>query len=161
VTFPDQLFFSRQIPFSKPTGPRMFLDSYKHALDPKGRVVVPSNYRSELQGVFYLAMGDHGQIEVWPKADFEDRVKEKKALAKGNQQLEYELRTFAASACEVEMDGQFRVAISARLRARAGLEPGTQLILNGMIERFEIWTEPAFALYEAPFVDAGPDANQA
>lgn len=132
----------------------MFLDSYKHALDPKGRVVVPSNYRGELQGVFYLAMGDQGQIEVWPKADFEERVKEKKALAKGNEQLEYELRTFAASACEVEMDSQSRIAISARLRGRAGLEPGTQLILSGMFERFEIWTEPAYATYASRFPQA-------
>lgn len=133
----------------------MFLNSFTHALDPKGRMVVPAPFRAELGGVFYLAIGDSGEVDIWPREAFDERVAEKMALAKGDPRREFEMRTFASSASEVVMDAQFRLAIPPSLRAKGGLEPGATVVVNGTLDHAEIWAADRLAVYEQQFTGTG------
>ena len=46
-------------------------------------------------------------------------------------------RVLASHACDCELDSQGRILIPASLRRAAGLE--TEAVVNGVLERFEIW----------------------
>jgi MraZ protein len=127
----------------------MFLGQHQHALDPKGRLVLPSSFRDELDGRFYLAIGGNGQIDVWPKESFEEQVAEKLAKSKDNPRGQYDLRMFAASASEGRMDAQFRLPITQELRNKVGLEPGAQMTVIGALDHIEIWSSDRFAEYES------------
>jgi len=127
----------------------MFVGQHQHALDQKGRLVVPSAFREDLEGRFYLAIGETGQIDLWPREAFEQRAAEKLARSKDNPQGLYELRMFSASASEGRMDTQFRLPITQELRGRAKLELGAQVITIGAIDHVEIWPAERYSAYEA------------
>ena len=54
----------------------MFLGENRHAVDDKGRVILPSQYRDELQGGAVMTKEVDGCIAVWPLEDFKVRAQE-------------------------------------------------------------------------------------
>ena len=112
----------------------MFVGQHQHALDQKGRLIVPSAFRDDLEGRFYLALGETGQIDLWPREFFEQRAAEKLARSKEGPQGLYELRMFSASASEGKMDAQFRLPITQELRAKAGLDLGAVVTSIGALD---------------------------
>ncbi|HSL57046.1 MAG TPA: division/cell wall cluster transcriptional repressor MraZ [Acidimicrobiales bacterium] len=114
----------------------MFVGTFEHSLDDKGRVVLPSTFRSHLAARGFLSKLD-GCLGLWTPEEFEkvaelirDRVREGRVAPDA-------LRVFAADAAEVKPDSQGRISIPQRLRDFAGLE--RELIVNGRLDRIEIW----------------------
>jgi DNA-binding transcriptional regulator/RsmH inhibitor MraZ len=55
-----------------------------------------------------------------------------------------ELRTKASNAFSVSVDGQGRVTIDREMRAFAGIEPGSPVVVSGAFDRVEVWHPEAF-----------------
>ena len=56
----------------------MFIGEYKHSLDEKGRVIVPSKYREKLGECFILTKGLDGCLFIYPLSEwmlFEQKLK--------------------------------------------------------------------------------------
>jgi transcriptional regulator MraZ len=114
----------------------VFVGTFEHSLDEKGRVVLPSAFRSHL--------ADHGFISqyesclgLWTPEEFgnvADRLTEKVREGRTSQ---YALRAFAANAHEIKPDSQGRIVIPQRLRDYAGL--ARDVVIIGALERIEIW----------------------
>jgi MraZ protein len=114
----------------------VFVGTFEHALDGKGRVVLPSQFRNELAGRGFIAQYQQC-LGLWTQEGFNEvanrlRDKVREGLAPQNA-----VRALAANAVQVEPDAQGRILIPQRLRQYAGLERDVAVI--GALDRIEIW----------------------
>ena len=114
----------------------MFVGTFEHSLDGKGRVVLPSQFRNELAGRGFIAQYQQC-LGLWTREGFDEvanrlREKVREGLAPQNA-----VRALAANAVQVEPDAQGRILIPQRLREYAGLDRDVAVI--GALDRIEIW----------------------
>ncbi len=108
---------------------------YRHAIDAKGRVIVPAKLREELGERFVITKGLDGCLFVYPMDGW--RVLEEKIRALPMSKSRDLQRFFFSAAADSELDGQGRVLLPANLRAYAGLQKEAAII--GVSGRAEIW----------------------
>ncbi len=122
-------------------------------MDAKGRIAIPTRYRSELQEccerqmIVTVAMDDRcsgveGCLWLFPLPEWE-MVEQKIEKLPALNKMTIKLRRFLIGhATECEMDGHGRLLIPGRLRKLAKLEK--RLVLLGQLNKFEIWNEENF-----------------
>lgn len=115
----------------------MFLGTYEHSLDDKGRVVLPSMFRSALAEGGVLAKLDDC-VGLWTPEEFEKVASLLQEKVREGQVSQDALRVFAADAALVRPDSQGRISVPARLREHSGLD--RELVINGRLDRIEIWS---------------------
>ena len=114
----------------------MFVGTFEHSLDDKGRVVLPATFRTALADKGFLSQFD-ACLGLWTETGFAEvaqRLTEKIREGAAPQDAR---RAFAANAHEVRPDGQGRITIPQRLRDFAGLD--REVVVIGAIDRIEIW----------------------
>ena len=114
----------------------MFLGQYEHTIDAKGRMAVPARFRVQLDRGAVISKGMGTCLSVYTMQRWEEKSAE---LAEGKsiEELRDFERRIYPSASEVELDGQGRLVIPAKLRAYAGLE--NEATVAGVRDHFEIW----------------------
>lgn len=114
----------------------MFMGQYEHAIDTKGRTIIPAKYREELGESFVVTRGLDGCLYLYPAADWQIFVDKLSHLPSNlkNRQIQ---RQFLSKAIEVVLDKQGRILIPALLRELAGLEK--DIVFVGMMNHVEIW----------------------
>lgn len=131
----------------------MFIGEYRHSLDVKGRIIVPSKFRDGLGDKFVLTKGLDGCLFAYSKeewANFEEKIK---TLPLTNKDARAFVRFFFAGAVECEIDKQGRTLIPPMLREHAGLNK--DLVIIGVSSRVEIWSQEKWDNYsEAEDLDA-------
>lgn len=120
----------------------MFLGEHSHSLDAKGRVILPSRFRDELEKAFVTSEVD-GCLALWPPEEFEKRSQEMKAKWRGTPAERNQARVFFAEAQDASPDKQGRVAIPVPLREFAHLE--REVAVTGAFDHVEIWDAATWA----------------
>ena len=123
----------------------MFLGEHHHALDDKGRVILPARFRERLSSGLVFAPSQDRCIDVYPLTAFERRVEQLRDLPREDERSRSYLRVFLAGAHEEKPDAQGRVTIPSRLRTYANL--AKELTINGADEKVEIWDRDAWENY--------------
>src|SRR3979490_581741 len=101
----------------------MFLGENRHAVDDKGRVILPYQYRDELQGGAVMTKEVDGCIAVWPLEDFKAPPQEmRQSRRTGEQRTRAGVRNFFATAEHRGLDPEEGVPASPSLCGMAGLE---------------------------------------
>ena len=113
----------------------MFRGEYEHNIDEKGRVLLPAKYRDELGDTVVLARGSDGQINVFPKAHFDEM--ERRIEETGDTAGIRNASRFLSAAIECEVDRQGRIVVPPTLRRHAKLS--SEVIIAGNRRRVEIW----------------------
>ena len=112
-------------------------------LDEKGRLAVPSRYRSELkdccESQLVLTVGLDKCLLLYPLPEFEEIERKLVKLPALNKQAKRLQRLLIGHAAECELDGQGRFLIPEPLRRFAALEKRVALVGQG--NKFEIWDE--------------------
>ena len=116
----------------------MFMGTYEHGLDAKGRVIVPAKLRDDLGASFVLTLGLDGCLFAYPMAEWDGFI-EKLGELPGTKEARKLQRHFLASAAPCEVDKQGRALIPAKLREYAGLERDTVFV--GVLSKIEIWSK--------------------
>lgn len=122
-----------------------FLGSFEGRRDGKGRVAVPSAYRTTLREA---ATGDvlsvvlypsHRTkcIECWSPDGFARHVREEIALYEFKEQADAVRRLMSSEAMRVDIDGEGRVVLPPRFVKFADLGEKVTFLTSG--EHFEIW----------------------
>ena len=120
----------------------LFVGVHEHTLDGKGRLILPSGFRSHLAGGAYITALD-SCVGILPVGEFADTAEQLRSQV-GTEEVDLNaLRSFAAQADFVVPDGQGRMRILPHLRDAAGLE--RKVIVTGMIRRIEIWNPARWA----------------
>jgi MraZ protein len=123
----------------------MFLGEYDHTIDSKGRMAVPARFRVQLDRGAVISKGMGTCLSVYTMQRWEERSAEL-ATGKSIDELRDFERRIYPSASEVELDGQGRLVIPAKLRAYAGLE--NEVTVAGVRDHFEIWDRTKWREYQ-------------
>ena len=115
----------------------MFYGQYRHSLDSKDRMTIPSKFRELVgEGVFVFQGFDHN-LMVFTKDHFEILSKQVDGTDLADSDARLLRRLFFATAEWVEMDRAGRILIPGFLRKAAGLDG--EVVLVGAGKFFEIW----------------------
>ena len=117
----------------------MFMGEYNHAIDTKGRLIIPSKFREELGEEFVVTKGLDGCLFVFPNDAWHEFEAKLRALPLTNKSARQFSRFFVAGATPGELDKQGRILLPGTLREFAGLEK--DVVLTGMLNRIEIWSK--------------------
>lgn len=123
----------------------MFAGRYDHALDDKGRTMVPKRFRDRLaelgdRSVWITnALGAPPHLDVRPSSLFRDYQERIGSFPETPQLIAYK-RFYFGSAVEVELDQVGRILVPLTLRQRCGLVERISFV--GLDEhRFQIWPQ--------------------
>lgn len=133
--------------------PSSFLGTYHHAIDDKGRLVLPSPFRPLVGSRVVLSGGFEGCLQGFPEADFRafvaKEIERKSAFAPDARKVS---RFFHGTAAVLDVDRQGRCLIPPTLRNRANLDG--EAVIVGAGSRFEVWNRVSWEKYLA---EAGRD----
>ena len=117
---------------------------YRHTVDPKGRLFVPSKLREELGEAFYVTLGLDHCLSVYTEAGWQSILDKYNALPISQAR---KMRFLFANAAKCEPDSQGRILLPQKLRAYAGLDK--DVVIIGVSNRAEIWNAERWAALEA------------
>lgn len=137
----------------------MFTGTHQHALDAKGRVILPARFREQLAGGLYLTPGQDHCVDVYPVPAFEQRVAELRARPREDRRARAVQRVFLANAHLETPDGQGRVTIPPVLREYAGLT--RDLAVVGADDHIEIWDHDRWEQYLSDAAEEFSDLTEA
>lgn len=123
----------------------VFQGEYDHSVDDKGRVIIPTKFRSSLGERFYMTKGMDGCIFVYTAAaynDLSETLEKQRQLDSHTMRLQ---RFFTSN--ELTADPQGRVAIPIKLRKYAKIEELSEVVIIGTGSRIEIWSQAIWEQY--------------
>lgn len=113
----------------------MLVGSYEQNIDAKGRVNIPSKFRSALGETFVVAAGDEKCVNIYPLSEwnaFMDRVS---SIAVEDRAML--MRYIQKTSAECDLDSQGRVVIPPKLREYAELT--REIVVVGVHKKVEVW----------------------
>lgn len=123
-------------------GTKMFLGEYHHNIDEKGRIVMPSKFRTDLKDKFIIARGLEKCLYVYSLEDWNELVSKLNTLPFTKKDARAFIRSFFSGATFCEFDQQGRTCITSPLVRYAGLTK--ECVIIGANDRIEIWDRQAW-----------------
>lgn len=123
----------------------MFMGEYRHNIDGKGRVIMPSRFREELGEQFVLTRGLDNCLFVYPMDEWSNLEGKLKELPFTKADARAFVRFFFSGAAEGALDRQGRVLLPSHLREYARLE--RDVVIIGVSSRVEIWSADEWSRY--------------
>ncbi len=123
----------------------MLIGEYKHSLDPKNRLSLPSKFRRELGKKIVVTRGLDNCLFVYPLKEWQQITAKISELPLGQADTRGFNRFFLSGAVEVDVDSVGRILIPDYLKAFAGL--ANKVVLAGIHSRVEIWNEDVWSEY--------------
>ena len=103
----------------------MFMGTYEHGLDAKGRVIIPAKLREDLGESFVVTLGLDGCLFAYPMNEWEGFIEKLKELP-GTKEARMLQRHFLANAAPCELDKQGRAK---------------ETVFVGVLSKIEIWSK--------------------
>lgn len=129
----------------------IFVGTFEHTLDKKGRLVLPSKFRHQLETTTTFASPGFGQcVALWPEdsySEYLNRIREQVRL--GDTQQHKTLRLITSASSQLKPDTQGRVLLPENLLTWGNLQ--RDVVLVGTLDRIEIWDKET---WEADSVDS-------
>ena len=120
-------------------GVSMLMGEYRHNIDTKGRMIVPSKLREELGEEFVLTRGLDGCLFGYPMSEWQNLESKLNEMPLAKKDARTFVRFFYSAATECELDKQGRINIPSTLRNYATLTK--ECVVIGVSNRIEIWDE--------------------
>ena len=127
--------------------PPLLLGTYTPKIDAKGRVALPSKFRSQLGQGLVMARGQERCVYLLPFDEFRRIASQIQRTSVGNKAAREYLRVFLSGAVDQEPDKQGRVVVPQMLRDYANL--GSDIVVIGVGTRAELWNKDAWESYLA------------
>jgi MraZ protein len=117
----------------------VFVGVYERQLDERGRVALPTAFRSTIGEQCYLTYGDDGCVRIMSADVFQAEAQEMIDRVKSGEVTRAKQRVFASSVVLAGIDKQGRLLVDPRLRAHAAVELQAPVTVLGALDRIEIW----------------------
>lgn len=125
----------------------MFRGATKVTLDDKGRIVIPTRYREQIQeraqGRVVVTVDRDQCLLLYPLPDWDQIERKLMNLPTFHAQARRLQRLMVGHATDLELDGHGRLLLPPELREFAAL--GRHAMLIGQGNRFELWDETRWA----------------
>jgi len=117
----------------------VFKGTYRHRIDPKGRLPVPAVFRRGLgDATPAVVVTPLDQcLAVYPPGEWSRLEEQLRALPAFSKPAKALTRLLTSRAVDCALDVQGRILLPAALRAAAGLE--REALVVGVLNRFEVW----------------------
>jgi len=125
----------------------VFIGEYKHNLDDKGRLAIPTKFRADLSKGAVVTRGLDTSLFLFPKEEWDKLAEKLASLPLGQSNSRAFARLMLAGAMDVEVDKQGRVMLPEYLRVYAGLQKS--VIIAGLYTRLELWDEATWNAYKS------------
>jgi MraZ protein len=123
----------------------VFKGTYRHRIDPKGRLPVPAAFRRALagEGAASVVVTPLDQcLAAYPPAEWSRLEEQLRALPAFSRPVKALTRLLASRAADCDFDVQGRILLPPPLRESAGL--GQDVVVVGVLNRFEVWAPSAW-----------------
>lgn len=117
---------------------KMFLGSFRHQIDQKNRMRIPTKFKQGLGSNFVITKGTNKCLFLLPEND-SGLLSKIAELPVFDLEAQKSVRAVLSSAFEAVEDGQGRVLLPKELVAHAGIVKN--IVFVGVGERVEIWAE--------------------
>ncbi len=117
----------------------MFVGVYERQLDERGRVALPTPFRSTIGEQCYLTFGDDGCVRIMSADVFQDEAQEMIDAVKAGSVSRAKQRAFASSVVVAGIDKQGRILVDPRLRDHAAIDLQAPVTVLGALDGSEIW----------------------
>ncbi len=124
----------------------MFIGEYKHTLDDKGRIAIPSKFRKALAKGAVVTRGLDTSLFLFPKEEWDKLAQKLASLPLGQSNSRAFARLMLAGAMDVALDKQGRVVLPEYLRAYAIMKKN--VVIAGLFTRLELWDETKWETYK-------------
>ena len=133
-----------------------FTGEFRHTIDAKGRLIVPSRLRVELKGdQVVLTKWLDGCIAMWSQSGWDELERNLQEQNKGDVRARALLRGIAASAHTDDIDKQGRVNMPQGLREYGGIE--RDVVVTGALSHGEIWSPERWDQVQSKVEEGGLD----
>ncbi len=129
----------------------MFTGEYRHTVDDKGRLAVPSRFRAQLDGEVVVSRWIDGCLAIHTASGWAALADEVAALPITDASARLFERSIFAGAAQAELDRQGRILLPTYLREGIGL--GTDAVVLGARDHAEIWAPATWAEYRRAMDD--------
>jgi MraZ protein len=131
-----------------------FTGSVEHALDDKGRLIVPARYRERLGAGFVLSIGEPEPcLVLYPSIAWAEFCNRLEAAPRKDQTFRRNVRHIFAHTEEVACDAQGRLVVPPKLRAFAGIN--RDVVSVGSLTRVEVWAKERYDDHAMPEGEVG------
>ncbi len=121
----------------------MFYGEYEHAIDPKGRLIIPAKFRDALKTqnvqTLFLTRGLDGCLFVFPDSEWRTAEARFKQIPFTKSEGRKFNRLFFSGASEVTLDGLGRVLVPKSLKDFAQIDQ--EVMIVGVSNRMEVWAK--------------------
>ena len=131
----------------------MFLGEFEYKIDEKGRVLVPPRFRRELREGMVLMPGVEKCVNLYPLSEWRKVAATLTTGSITRNKLRRLNRAIFATAFNLTIDGQGRIALPVTLREYSGIDD--EVVVVGVNTYLELWNkeqweaEKAFSLEQA------------
>lgn len=115
----------------------MLIGEYRHNIDDKGRITIPSKFREEIGMKFVVTRGFDGCLFVYSMDNWNKIVSKLQTLPFTKKDARTFMRFFLSGATVCEFDKQGRINLTNSLILYAGIQKECTII--GVNDRLEIW----------------------
>ncbi len=124
----------------------MFVGNYNHSVDEKGRFIMPSKYREELDGKCVVTRGaDSNCLYIYRIPEWEAFMGRLRQIPNARREIRALQRRFTENCETIDIDKQGRCLISAGLREFAGIKDEIRLI--GVDNKIELWSRESWEAF--------------
>ncbi len=117
----------------------MLIGTYRHSVDSKKRMRIPSKFKSELGSNCIITKGTGVNLMVFSGDGFNDLYERLSNISIFDNDAQKPVRKFLSSAFEAEEDAQGRILLPKELVLHA--EITKNIVFVGVGNRVEIWAE--------------------
>lgn len=122
----------------------MLVGRYNQNIDAKGRVNIPSKFRSYLGETFVVAAaGDEKCVSIYPLDEWNAFMERVSAL--DSEVRTMMMRYIQNTSAECDLDSQGRVVIPPEIRAHAELSK--EIVVVGEQKKIEVWNKDNWDAY--------------
>jgi len=138
----------------------MLLGTHRHRLDEKGRLVLPSAFRSYIgtQAVVTLGLGGEACLYLFPIPKWHEVIAKVDTLPLGSREARWARRLLMGNAHLVTPDRVGRILIPTALREAVGIEQ--DVIIIGLQTYAELWAPEVWEQAKERFLKEGISDEQ-
>ncbi len=126
-----------------------FTGSVEHALDDKGRLIVPARFRERLGAGFIITIAQPEPcLALYPSVTWAEICGRLEEAPRKDERFRRLVRHLFANTEEVACDAQGRLLIPGALRSYAGID--REITSIGALSRVEIWAKERLTAHAAP-----------
>ena len=123
----------------------MFIGEYRHTIDEKGRLALPTKFRSVLSTGVVVTRGVDQCLFVYAREAWDRLARKMATLPMTQKNTRAFSRLILAGAMDLPLDAQGRVVLPEYLRGYGKITKN--VVVAGVYDRLEIWDEKLWNAY--------------